>query len=347
MSSIQLDKIKPDFRYLADLLCFSNRMDIDLSNFNALLQANKQEHINYLTDRLAKCFEIAWENGDEFWNHRLSFLFSLNDRFISRYLERNIERRMIVLTKSKKDIHPKYDLAYAQFLAYCNVRNLRKDNLTKLKQFFIELSSQVKITKLIGIIYNLVPILFKSIDEYAETISRNIIHDSNNFNILQELDRQEIIFDKSPIIQLAKEILLEKPRGDKNIRAFFAIINNAYCLKQLRLQYRLDNRKVLLEFLSNCSYQILEEHHMRNIRNILMLDSVVADSLAIIYAEKLYSRKSGHKKANADRLIRLMKTFPQISHKKILAYLSSQNKMSDIKYILVEFPALRKLAAFV
>jgi hypothetical protein len=42
-----------------------------------------------------------------------------------------------------------------------------------------------------------------------------------------------------------------------------------------------------------------------------------------------------------------MKTFPQISPKKILAYLSSQNKMTDIKYMLLAFPNLRKLAAFV
>jgi hypothetical protein len=73
----------------------------------------------------------------------------------------------------------------------------------------------------------------------------------------------------------------------------------------------------------------------------------VVDELAIIYADKLYQRRTSHKKSNADRLIRLLKSVPQITPKKILAYLSSRNQVPDIKYILSAFPDLRKLAAFV
>jgi hypothetical protein len=73
----------------------------------------------------------------------------------------------------------------------------------------------------------------------------------------------------------------------------------------------------------------------------------VADELAVMYADELYSRGSGHKRANADRLIRLLKTVPQVSQKRMLVYLSSNNRMGDIKYILSAFPELKKLAAFV
>jgi len=41
-----------------------------------------------------------------------------------------------------------------------------------------------------------------------------------------------------------------------------------------------------------------------------------------------------------------MKFVSEIARKKILAYLSSNNKIFDIKYVLSAFPELRKLAAF-
>ena len=52
-------------------------------------------------------------------------------------------------------------------------------------------------------------------------------------------------------------------------------------------------------------------------------------------------------KANIDRIIRVLKTFPQFSPKKMLVYLANNNRMTDIKYLLNAFPDLRKLAAFI
>jgi hypothetical protein len=347
MSVIQLDKINSEFRYLVDLLFFTDRLDIDLSSFYDLLQSNRINHLTYLVDRFDKSANVYWNQGDSFWTHRLYFLLSLNDKFITRHIDHYIRSRMAALIKSKKNINSKYDLEYLQFIIYCQVKYNRHDNVDDIKNYFINISPQIRIDKLIEIINSIIPYVFNDIDEYAAIIYQNIINCARNFEILQALEKQNIIFDKQPIVQLAQELIIKRTRSKKNINILFTIINDQNILKQLKAQYKQEYRHHLLEFLSNCDYQELEEYHLRNIKNILTLDPVIADDLAVIYADKLYSSRLSHKKANADRLIRLMKNFSQISPKKILAYLSNHNKMTDIKYMLITFPSLRKLSAFV
>lgn len=347
MNHVQLDKIDPKFRHLADLLLFSNRLDIDIVNFSKLLYDNYPIHSEYLQIQFKKSCEIFWEDSEKYWINRISFLYSLNNKPISKGIERHLERRMFSLVRNKRDISYKHDLAYIQFVALCKVKHERKESLLSVRNYLTELPSHVRTDKLIKIIDSFVPIIFESIDEYAEVISSKIIHSTRNFEILQALEKQNLSINRKPLVKLAKEIMLERSRSQKNILAFFSLINDQEILQQLRSEYKVDYRPVLLEFLSNCDYQTLEEFHLRNIKNIIFLDSVIADDLALIYAKKLYARKISHKRANADRLIRLIQNFSEISSKKILAYLSSNNKMSDIKYIIAAFPNLKKLAAFI
>ena len=149
------------------------------------------------------------------------------------------------------------------------------------------------------------------------------------------------------MVQLALEILSERARSIKNILAFFSLINDPSLLDAIKSEYTHSHKERLLDLLSSCDYSILEEYHLRNIKNLIALDKTIADDVAIIYANKLYARRVSHKRANVDRLIRLLNTFPEISQKKILAYLSSTNKMVDIKHVITMFPNLRKLAVFV
>ena len=133
----------------------------------------------------------------------------------------------------------------------------------------------------------------------------------------------------------------------KNRRAFFTLLNDKYVATSFKKEYLPTYKPNIINLISTCDYQMIEEFHLRNVKNLVALDSSIADELSIIYADKLYTRYTGHKRSNADRLIRLLKAVPQISPKKILVYLSNNNEMADIKYILSAFPELRKLAAFV
>lgn len=343
----QLDKINPKFRQLVDLFFFSDRMDLDLSEFKPLLKENSEYHFDYLWDRFRKSCEIFWEQGEQFWEHRLSFLLSLNDKNLSKHIEEYLEKRMFSAIRAKNELNISYDIEYLQFLEYCKIKHSKKESLASVKNYLIEMPPHLRTDKLIGVVNSFIPYVFTSINEYAATITKKITHSPRHFDLLLALERHGIWFDKKPIINLAREIILERAHNEKHRRAFFTILNDKTIRDGLKTEYNLSYRPKLLSLLESCDYQMIEEHHLRNIKNIVELDPGLIDELAVIYADKLYHRSTGHKKANADRLIRLLKMIPQIAPKKILAYLSSNNKMSDIKYVMSAFPELRKLAIFV
>lgn len=345
--TVQLDKINPKFRQLVDLLLFSDRMDLDLSDFKVLLKDNYSVHFDYLWDRFKRASTIYWEEGEKFWFSRISFLHSVNDKSLTKYLEDHFQKRMVNLVRSKHNVDIKYDIEFLQFLEYSKVKQSRQESLVHFKQYLTDIPSHLNAEKIIKIVNHFIPIVFSDIDEYVGIIAKKITQSARHYDLLLALEQQGILFDKGPIIKLALELITDRAHNEKNRRAFFAVLNDGYVRKGLKNIYSNIHRDKLLEFLEDCDYQVIEEHHLRNIKNLINLDSTIADDLAVMYADKLYQRNTGHKKANADRLIRLMKVVSEIAPKKILAYLSSNNKISDIKYVLSAFPELRKLAAFV
>jgi len=345
--TVQLDKVNPKFRQIVDLLLFSDRMDLDLSDFKSLLKESYSAHFDYLWDRFKRSSTIYWEEGERFWFSRIHFLLSLNDKNLTKYLEEHFQKRMVNLVRTKFSVDTKYDIEFLQFLEYSKVKHSKKESLVHFKQYLTDIPSHINAEKIIKIVNHFIPIVFSDINEYVGIIAKKITQSSRHYDLLLALEQQGIVFDKEPVIKLALELITERARNEKNRRAFFTILNDGYVRNGLKNIYSNINRDKLIEFLEDCDYQVIEEHHLRNVKNIIHLDSSVADELAIMYADKLYQRNTGHKKANADRLIRLMKVIPEIAPKKVLAYLSSNNKMTDIKYVLSAFPDLRKLAAFV
>jgi hypothetical protein len=342
----KLDKVNLKFRQLVDLLFYSDRMDLDLSGFKHLLKENYEIHFEYIWDRFKRCSEISWENGEQFWSHRLTFLLSLNEKTLSKYIEDYLEKRMFALVRTKHEPSIRYDIEYLQFLELCKIRSSRHEDLTSVKNYLTEMPAYLNLDKVIAIVNSFIPIVFADMNEFAQVILKKITYSVRSFDLLCSLEQRGIKFDKRPIINLIKEILIERKHSEKNIRAFFSLLNDKQIAASFKKEYLPAYKSNLIKLINACDYQMIEEYHLRNIKNIITLDSTVADELSFIYADKLYARYTGHKKANADRLIRLLKTIPEISSKKILVYLSNNNYMSDIKYILSAFPELKKLAAF-
>jgi len=348
--TVQLDKVNPKFRQLTDLLFFSDRTDLDLSGFKSLLKENYENHSIYMWDRLQRSTEIFWENGEAFWSNRLSFLISLNEKSFFKRLEVHLEKRMFELIRTKSQVNIAYDIQYLQYVELCKLKHQKGENLDSVKEYLMELPSHSSVEKLVTIVNSFTPFIFANLNEYADQLSRKIVQSCRNFDFLLALEQmapENFILDREPIVKLVKDILLDKSLNDKNRRAFFHLINDEKLMSIFKREYNASMRPRLMALLEACEYQMIEEHHLRNIKNILELDPSLAEDIVEIYAEKLYNQGSGHKKANADRLIRLAKTFPQISPRKILSFLSSNNKMNDIKYVISAFPDLQKLAAFV
>ena len=321
-------------------------MDLDLSDYKTLLRENHALHREYLWSRFQRSSEIFWEQGSQFWFHRLEFLFSLNEHSLNEEIAAYIEKRMFNLIKNKYVVDLNFDIEFQQFLEYCRVKKQRDESLQVIKEQLLGLPSQVSAQKLMQMIYHFVPLLFKDVNEYTDHIAKRIPSSARNFELLRELETSGLPFNKQPVMQLAKELLMDRTQNDKNRRALFAMLFDPSILSYLK-SMQLSFKDRIISLLNASDYKEIEDHHLGNIKNLLELEPTLGDDIASIYAEKLYARGTGHKKANADRLIRLLKTFPQIQPKKVLAFLSSNNKMTDIKYMLSAFPDLRKLAAFV
>lgn len=348
--AVQLDRVNPKFRQLTDLIFFSDRMDLDLTEFRSLLKENYIDHHGYMWDRLQKCTEVFWENGEAFWSNRFAFLLFLNEKTILKNLEEHLEKRMRDLVRNKTQINITYDIQYLQFVEFCKLKHARNEDLSHVRDYLLELPSHSSVEKLITVVCSFTPFIFESLNDYAQHLVKRITQSCRNLDFLLALEQmapQDFHLDREPMALLAKEIITGRAHNDKNRRAFFNLISDAGVMRILKGEYNSAMKGKLLDLLQGCDYQMIEERHLNNVKNILELDPTLSDNVVEIYAEKLYSRASGHKKANADRLIRLAKTFPQISPRKILSFLSSNNKINDIKYILSSFPELKKLAAFV
>lgn len=341
------DKVNPKFRHLTDLLFFSDRMDLDLSGYKSLFRERQDVHNNYLLDRFEKASTIFWEEGQKFWAHRLEILFALNDKSVTQTISNNIEHKLFNLLRNKSHISLEYDVEFQQFLEYCRIKTNRNENLQSIKDYLLGLSSNTDIDSLIVLIKHFIPLLFKDMNEYVEVVLKKITQSARNFDLLCQLERRGVTFNKQPLYQLAEDLLLTRALNDKNRRALFSMMNDDRIMSHLKKQYSDSDKSRLLDFIEACDYQDIEHNHLENVKNIFKIDSSVGDELAILYADKLFARHTGHRKANADRLIKLLKAFPQIQPKKVLAHLSAHNRMNDIKYIISAFPDLKKLAAFV
>lgn len=344
---IVLENVDSNFRKLTDLLLFSNRTDLSLLDYPILFKKNYPDHVQYLWDRFQKSSHIFWEDNSSFWFDRLNILLSLNDKFLYKNIQEFIDKRMFNLVKAKKEISLKHDIEYIQFLQLYKVKANRGENLLSVKNYLAELPAYISLDKLMNIVHSFTPFVFNDINEYAETLSRKIVKAPHNFALLLKLENFGVSLDKEFIIELAKRILIEQSIDIQEIRALFLIIDHPDILQGLKKSYSKTCRQNLLEMIKSLDFRMIEEFHLKNIKNLIELDASVVDELTIIYIDKLYNRKIKHKKANADRIIRLIKTCPQVSARKIVAILSNKNKLNDIKYIASVFPELKKLSVFI
>jgi hypothetical protein len=341
-----LSKVDSNFRQINDTLLFSDRTDLDLSNFTFILNKNKY-NIEYFWDSFKKASELFWENNEDLWFYRFSFFLKNLDRNILRNMEMFLEKRMFALLLLKNDVSPKVHLEYIQFLQYFKVKSQRGESLSNIKDKFIDLVPKLKIKKAIYVLNSMIPSFFKDKQEFFDLATRKILASENNFNLLLELERQGVVFDRAPVINLANEIILELEPSERNARTLFFLLKDSKIMEGLKQKYSLSHHSKILTLINECYYQVIEDNHLINIKNLVQLDSSIADELANIYAKKIFNRVIAHKRANSNRIIRLLKSVPEISHRKLLAFMAANNQMSDIRYITKVFPELKKLAIFV
>jgi len=343
---LKLENVDPSFRQITDLLLFSDNTNIDLNNYFNLLKLNYNYNLEYFTDRFEKACNIYWESSFEVWYFRLNFLFDLQDKSILNRVCAYLESRMYNLSRRKTSISCKYDVEFSQFLTLCQVKKHRNESLDFAQKFLEELPFHYRVESTIEVVKQFVPIVYDSIEEYAEVISKKIYNSSKNFVILKALDKQGIKYSRDWLIGLTNSLIIERANSDKNRRLFLELINDKEILAGIKARYSSLHKAKLVSMLASCDYYLLEGSHLQNIKNLLDLDSTVVQELVDIYITKLYARQISHMRSNADRLIKLIEQVPEISPRVVLSSLSSKKQLSDIKYILPHFPEIKNLTAF-
>src|SRR5579885_241009 len=338
-----LDKVDPKFRVITDQLFFTDRTDIDVSDYAALL-AKKPEHRSYLWDRVSRSTEIYWD--ESFWINRFNLILSLEDKKLEEDIDSLIMNRFRNFITRYHNPDPKMYNQYIHMLAWAKVRSERKDNVQPIKKLLLELPHLMSVDQLMQTVKQFVPFIVPSIEEYASILSKELGHSTRSFQVLKNLEAQGLALDKAPMLKTARDLLFKRVPNRPNRRSFFGMLEDKEVMAHLKSFYKPEHRDRLIELIKRCDYKEIEEYHLRNIKNLLELDASIADELMETYAVKLYSRYTGHKGANVKRLVRACKTFSQFSPKKVLAWLSANNKMSDIKIMLSSFPDLKNLAAF-
>jgi hypothetical protein len=340
----RLEKIDPQFRKLTDQLFFTDREDIDLTSYETLWGDNP-DHTSYLWDRLYRAMEMFWE--ESFWINRFNFLFDVVDKKNLDQIEAHVISGFSRLITHNYGASPKFNNEYIQFIAWCKVKSSRKENITPLRDFLLLLPNSLYADRLKEVVSNFTPYLFNDINEYVGILSKRVGQSARNFQLIKHLEQQGLPVDKSAINKLCQDLLFKRVPNRKNRRSFFAMIEDASVMAHIKSEYKPEHRDRLVAFVKACDYKEIEEYHLRNIGSLLSLDTSIADDLLNTYADRLYARGTGDKGANIKRLIRACKAYPQFSPKKVLVYLSANNRMADIKKLVASFHDLKTLVPFI
>jgi hypothetical protein len=342
-----LENVDFKFRNLTDLLFFSDRMDLDLSDYNNLLKSNKKIHTDYLYNNFKRATEIFYENGITFWKSRLKTIYSLNIKSLISEVDNHICKRAIHLFKTKQNINKIYDIELQQYLALCEIGIENGDNKNNYREYLFGVISFISHKKLPSLISNFIPLLFDDMNDFISYLTVKILQSEYSFFILSEFESQGIKFDKTPLVKLAKELLIRRGITVKNTRIFLLLLSDDEVMLKLKGSYKPANKKRLLNIIDNCDYNTLNVNFFANIKRLLNIDETIADVICDVYLDKLYARGSYPSRAIIDNIIKLLNNCPQIKPKKVLAYLSAHNRMSDIKLLIHTFPKLKKLSTFV
>lgn len=335
--------VDSQFRYLTDLLLFSDRTDVDWSNYRILL--NEEANYLYLAERFNRCVEMYW--NEEFWKHRLDFLFSLRHKRLHQLMDSLIEDKFRFLIRSNSHASPFVHREFVQYIGLCIAKSRHKGNLMTAKKLLLQLPHSVRTDDLTRFISYFTPFVYSSLEVYWTALTREVVSSNRAFQVLETLEKRGVPIDHHLVQQIAKNLFFQRSLNLKNRRALLAMLNNDTIRHIIKLEYKPEHQQRIITLLNQCDVREIEEKHLVNIKNLLDIDEKIADQLLVIYADKLSNRLTGSKKANIDRLIRVLKTFSQCSPKKVLVYLSNNNRMPDIKYLLKAFPELKKLAVFI
>ncbi len=335
--------LNSEFKNKTDLLFFSNRLDLDLSNYKSLFELDSR-NADYLLDRFFKGLEIFWDNLDVIWFQRFSIILSLSSPAITRTVERWVSKRMCALLRKKIEVKQS-SIEFIQYLELCKVKWNRKDSLSEARNYLLELPDSIKPEQVILVIQSFIPYVFKDINEYIAYLCKRVIYSTRNLIILKELRSKGFNFN----IELLKnrlDLILDSDACIKMSKAFVALLYEEEIVLYLKSKPDLDLPKIM-DLLDYCSFKELEENNYYIFETLSKLDSEFISHLLEEYINALMSRGNKHLKSNANKIAKLTRTVPIFLAKDTFRYLVSINQLNYVKALTIHFPEFKGLIPFI
>jgi hypothetical protein len=338
------EKVDPKFRELTDLLLFSNRTDLDFSNYKALLKQSTALHIRYIIHVLENSSKIYWDNAEDLWYYRSNVLLSLNINSLTLKLA-NVASSGINYIFFKKNNKLNYDyIEVKQFLGICRALKNNKKGLFSFREDFAMIVSSTKFEDLFNIIKLIVPVVFDSVEDYIDLISGKIVKSNRNIDFLLYLEKYNYSFDRDLIVNLFFDILENRNYTSKNIKALFAIMGDPKSLSQISARFNDVHKRKFLNYLKASSKFYLNK---KNVSNILLLHNSMSDDVADVFVGLICDSLGSNTNANTNKLISLIKDHPELSAKKMLLCISKLEEKKYIKSFVKAFPELKAISLFI
>ncbi len=339
-----IEDLNPDFRKLTDLLFLSDRMDLDLSNYKNLLKSN-QNHYNYFWRVFYNSSKVFWNS--DFWNNRLSFLFSLDLKNLKKDISYNFRNKLLNEIKFNKKINIKTNTRLIQFVEFCNIKKKNNLSLYSTKQFLVKNCLYLKRENIFDFIINFVPSVFSSFDEFLEELLKLDYKSYYNLNVVLYLYKKSKSFNTNIFVSMFKSLISKKQSVRNRRDIIYKLLENNEILCIIKDNMNDDLKLKLKKLIDNSSFQEFNYNHLKNIKILISLNKEFADIVIYKYIDTIYARHIFNRKSNSDKLIALINLIPEASAKKVLSYIASKNKMNDIKYVVQKYPKLSSLLAFI
>lgn len=341
---IEYKDLDPNFRNITDLLFFTNRLDLDLSTYKESFYKSSY-NVDYLLDRFFKGSQIFWDNLSEVWNSRFDLILSLENPTITRAIEKHISKKMVALLRNKRDENFS-NIEYIQYLELCKAKWRRKESLSYVRNYFLELPDSLKTNQILTLIESFIPYVFKDLQDYSDYLCKRIIYSSKNLDILRELKSRGIDYNVS-LLKDKLDLILTIDTSPKSTKAFVSLLNEPKILQHLKYNLSEKTNKKIISLLAELSFKEIEKNNYFIFKILTDIDSEFIIPLLKFYIVNLLSRGSKYIKSNCNRIANLNKQVPVFSSKEIFKYLLSENLLNYIKELCVFFPEYKELIAFV
>ncbi len=337
--------LNSEFRNKTDLLFFTNRLDLDVKNYKDLFWLDVENNSQYILDRFYKGSEIFWDVGAEaLWNNRFNVLLELESILVTKAIEKFVNKRLVSLFRTKQDLSIKNYTEFIQYLEFTKIKHIRKENLSQVRNYLLELPNSFKVEKVIELVKEFTPFIFKDMSDFASQLCKKIIHSPKNLLILKELEKLGINYNRQLLVDCF-DLALAKPTTHKTAKAFMALMEEKEVISHFKTLKPFPGAKID-ELMFELAFKDFEHNKYIVFNNLTQDYEELVEPLLELYVDKLILRGSRYLKSNCNRCARLCQALPCFEPKMVFHYFSSLNKLDYIREFSNLYPALKQYIPF-